>query len=217
MGPCLRQQAKRVRHLCSGILRGANKIPESQRTMQVGRFQVMAVLQAARAHILGLPLASAHSWGLNRAIFHAAAKRGFRGRETGAAGAAVDHGPRGRTSTSFEEYHLGNELAYRDKTSSKNKPMFMIGGVRQTEEDFKRQIERRFRGGSFRDAWEEALDYLQHFERTTLESQSAFFSDVYRPKRDEFAKRWSEMGDAEAPTVLPAGASRLPSRGVLRR
>ena len=44
----------------------------------VGRFQVMATLQAARAKILGLPLASAKSWGLNRAIYYAAAKRGFK-------------------------------------------------------------------------------------------------------------------------------------------
>ncbi|HEY6237898.1 MAG TPA: hypothetical protein VIZ68_01770, partial [Thermoplasmata archaeon] len=46
---------------------------------RVTRFVVMAVLQAARAHSLGLPRESAFSWGLNRAIFYAAAKRGFRG------------------------------------------------------------------------------------------------------------------------------------------
>jgi len=39
----------------------------------------MALLQAARAHVLGLPLESAYSWGLNKAIFYAAAKRGFKG------------------------------------------------------------------------------------------------------------------------------------------
>ena len=37
----------------------------------------MATLQAARAYVLGMDLASAKSWGLNRAIFYAAAKRGF--------------------------------------------------------------------------------------------------------------------------------------------
>ena len=46
--------------------------------MAVGRFQVMAVLQAARALVLGLPESQAKSWGLNRAIFYAAAKRGFK-------------------------------------------------------------------------------------------------------------------------------------------
>lgn len=37
----------------------------------VGRFQVMATLQATRAKALGLPLPSAKSWGLNRAIWYA--------------------------------------------------------------------------------------------------------------------------------------------------
>ncbi len=46
--------------------------------MAVGRFQVMALLQAARAFVLGLPIESAKSFGLNRAIFYAAAKRGFK-------------------------------------------------------------------------------------------------------------------------------------------
>jgi hypothetical protein len=35
----------------------------------VGRFQVMALLQAARAKVLGYPLDEAQSFGLNRAIF----------------------------------------------------------------------------------------------------------------------------------------------------
>jgi len=45
--------------------------------MAAGRFQVMATLQAARAFLLGLILELAKSWGLNRVIFCAAAKRGF--------------------------------------------------------------------------------------------------------------------------------------------
>ena len=45
--------------------------------MTVGRFQVMATLQAARGHVLGYRLDEAQSLGLDRAIFYAAAKRGF--------------------------------------------------------------------------------------------------------------------------------------------
>jgi len=44
----------------------------------VGRFQVMATLQAARAYALGYSLDEAKSFGLNRAIFYAAAKKGFK-------------------------------------------------------------------------------------------------------------------------------------------
>jgi hypothetical protein len=46
------------------------------RRCMVGRFQVMALLQAVRAKALGYPLDEAESFGLNRAIFYAAAKRG---------------------------------------------------------------------------------------------------------------------------------------------
>ncbi len=34
----------------------------------INRFCVMATLQAARAHMLGLKLDEAYSWGLNRAL-----------------------------------------------------------------------------------------------------------------------------------------------------
>jgi hypothetical protein len=56
---------------------------------KIGRFQVMAILQAARAEALGLPEDSAYSWGLNRAIFYAAAKRGFRGGTAARAGGKI--------------------------------------------------------------------------------------------------------------------------------
>lgn len=179
--------------------------------MAVGRFQVMAVLQAARAHILGLPPESAHSWGLNRAIFYAAAKRGFRGNQA----------PSGHTSGKIRpahveseakvgEYHLGDELAFKEEGSSKTGPIFSVGGEPQTEEDFQRQIEARFQG-SFGEAWKEALDYLEHFDRATLESQSRFFSDVYRPKRDEFASKWTEISNAKSAEVT-SGTTRKKSR-----
>ncbi len=74
--------------------------------MKVGRFQVMSLLQAARAYVLGLPLESAHSWGLNRAIFIAAAKRGFKG-GGGGRGTASGVGSK-RAAT----YFLGDDMAF---------------------------------------------------------------------------------------------------------
>jgi hypothetical protein len=169
--------------------------------MAVGRFQVMAMLQAARAFTLGLPLESAHSWGLNRAIFYAAAKRRLAGgAQTKPGKETATHPAGGRAKTDYEEYHLGDELAFRDKSSGADKPLFAIGGKPQTEADFKRQIQARFQGSSFKEAWDEALDYVQHFPREGLESQDDFFSDVYRPKRDEFAKKWSEMSSVRGKT-----------------
>lgn len=89
----------------------------------VGRFQVMATLQAARAKTLGLPLASARSWGLNRAIFYAAAKRGFK-----AASAAPGTAKPPKTRAAVREFWLGIDKAYR--VSVKGKTLFTIGDAR---------------------------------------------------------------------------------------
>ncbi len=167
--------------------------------MAVGRFQVMAMLQAARAFELGLPLESAHSWGLNRAIFYAAAKRGFKGGGTGSGSGGEDR--TGAREAKADEFHLGDDLAFKEPGSSDKSPVFSFGGEAQTEERFQKQVQSRF-SGSFKYAWEDSLDYVRHFPRGTLESQSGFYSDVYRPKRDEFAAKWTEMsGPAAAKTT----------------
>jgi hypothetical protein len=88
----------------------------------------MATLQAARASELGFSESRAKSWRLNRAIFYAAAKRGFKQRLQ----------PLGRRRV----YHLGDEMAYAARKSGR--VYFTIGGKLQTEADFKGQIESRF-------------------------------------------------------------------------
>ncbi|MGA1975850.1 MAG: hypothetical protein ABSG92_09465 [Conexivisphaerales archaeon] len=154
--------------------------------MKVGRFQVMATLQAARAYVLGLPLESALSWGLNRSIFYAAAKRGFKG------GSEVEgRGARGKgTSKGADTYFLGDEMAFKQEKGEVLR--FTIGGKVQTDEDFERQIEARF-SGSFPQAWKEALSYVKGFDRNVLLSGEGFFREVYRPRRDELAEKWTEM------------------------
>ena len=83
-----------------------------------------------------------------------------------------------------QEYHLGSELAFKEEKDGKM--LFVIGGKPQTEADFE-------------DAWEEALDYVRHFDDETLKSGEEFFASVYRPKRDEFAAKWSEMVETPKP------------------
>jgi hypothetical protein len=160
--------------------------------MVVGRFQVMAVLQAARALVLGLPEPSAKSWGLNRAIFYAAAKRGFKG-------AAAVAPPKPRTWTEVqakpvtetrEVFHLGDEMAFKAQGKAPG-TLFTIGGQVQTEQDFERQIASRF-GSTFSEAWKEALNLVRQFDRDVLLSQRDFFDHVYRPNRDSLAAKWTE-------------------------
>jgi len=159
--------------------------------LAVGRFQVMALLQAARAYALGLPLESAHSWGLNRAIFIAAAKRGFKGKAGGEGRGAGER----RSSKGEAVYTLGDDMAF--KTERKGVLLFSIGGKVQTEEDFDRHVRARF-GGAFDDAWREALGYVGSFERKTLLSADEFFGEVYRPRRDELASKWTAASATSA-------------------
>jgi hypothetical protein len=156
--------------------------------MKVGRFQVMAILQAARANELGLSLSQAKSWGLNRAIFYAAAKRGFKERKIpGRRREEIERGPIERTR---DAYYLGNEMAYVSKKGGRF--YFTIGGESQTERDFKRQIENRFED-AFPEAWKESLEIVRQYPKEILLSQDAFFSEVYKPRRDDLASKWTEI------------------------
>jgi hypothetical protein len=152
----------------------------------ISRFIVMAMLQAARARRLGLPQNSAYSWGLNRAIFFAAAKRGFKGGESGAGGAAGEaSAPSGRAP-----YQLGHDMAFRD--TSRSELYFTIGDETQTEEDFARQITARFGDRStFEKAWKEAEAIVAAADPSELDSGSGFYAHVYKPRRDDLAARWT--------------------------
>jgi hypothetical protein len=148
----------------------------------------MATLQAARAARLGLPRNSAYSWGLNRAIFYAAAKMGFkRGGAPGeGARAPAAEGP------AREEYHLGDDFAFRD--TSKPGVYFTIGDETQTEKEFQRQIIDRF--GSTKvwtEAWDEATKIVGEADLEDLKSGSRFYSEVYKPRRDALREHWTEL------------------------
>jgi len=142
----------------------------------------MATLQAARAKTLGLPVATAKSWGLNRAVYYAAAKRGFKG--------GKDPAKPKQYTASFGEFHLGDDKAYR--VTAAGTTLFTIGGEIQRPEDFRRQIEQRFEG-TFKDAWAEALRIVGAFPKPVLQSQQQFYLQVYRSRRDVLAAKWTEQ------------------------
>ncbi|MCI4340413.1 MAG: hypothetical protein L3J73_04010 [Thermoplasmata archaeon] len=151
------------------------------------RFVVMAMLQAARAHSLGLPRDAAYSWGLNRAIFYAAAKRGFRGTPPTEGGAGA--GAKERPAPSV--YRLGDDEALRDPTSTELR--FVIGDEGQTPAEFERSVASRFGpSGNFRAAWDEAVGVVGGFDRAILESRQRFYDEVYKPRRDELSDDWTQ-------------------------
>jgi len=153
----------------------------------------MATLQAARAAKLGLPEDSAYSWGLNRAIFYAAAKRGFIG-GTGSSGGKHTQQKQGSRQSEKGEFHLGSEKAFIDEESSKaNTPIFAIGDSVQTPKDFERQVIARFGGReNFEKAWKEAMTIIGKYDRETLESQQEFYERVYKPRRDSLSNEWTD-------------------------
>ena len=164
--------------------------------MSVGRFQVMATLQAARAFLLGFSLESAKSWGLNRAIFYAAAKRGFKKIPplekitVPTLKGKIEPALREQIVKSFKPYTLGDEMAYSVEINRVT--YFLIGDRVQTPEDFARQIESRFRG-KFDQAWKQALEHCRKYDQAILKSQRYFYEMVYKPFRDKFAQEWTTL------------------------
>ncbi|HTT73513.1 MAG TPA: hypothetical protein VMG99_05120 [Thermoplasmata archaeon] len=175
---------------------------------RVTRFVVMAVLQAARAQQLGLPHDSALSWGLNRAIFYAAAKQGFRQAPT----KTGEERERPPAAPATEAYRLGHDEAFRDPDSKELR--FTIGGQVQTVERFDQQVAARFgTNENFRTAWDEATRIVGGFDRSVLESPQRFYGEVYKPLRDELSDSWTQKY-SPAPVKPAAGARRPPRRAT---
>ena len=148
---------------------------EASPIRSIGRFQVMGLLQAARYYVLKGDLALAKSFGLNRAIFYAWAKRrGVTARRATTRARLVEAAER---KAEVEE-RLGDEVAFRIPGG-----WFTIGGQTQRPIDFDRQIAARF-GKNFDIFWKAAVEYVKSFPRNVLESQREFYEKVYLPARD---------------------------------
>jgi hypothetical protein len=149
-----------------------------QRT--IGRFQVMALLQAARYYLLKGDLEKAKSFGLNRAIFYAWAKRSGKPvfQRKRAAGASAPSIP----SRAREVEALGNENAYVN-----DEGLFVIGSEVQRPEDYDREIVRRIEAViPYEEAWNAAINYLKSFPADVLLDQRKFYERAYLPVRDRF-------------------------------
>jgi len=161
--------------------------------MAVGRFQVMATLQAARAYVLGEPMDTAKSWGLNRAIFYAAAKHGFKPKpgipKPPKFKLELDEKKITKIQKSYGISHVGDEMGYSVELDGKK--LFTIGDEVQTADKFKKQIASRF-GKAFKKAWDEAIKICKGYDKSVLLSQHFFFETVYKPRRDQLAERWTE-------------------------
>lgn len=158
----------------------------------IGRFQVMAVLQAARAYVLGLDLESAKSWGLARAIFYAAAKRGFRRGKNSYFKRDQEDKPKtsDETKDNIKIFYLGDESQYSVEINGKR--YFVMGKVIKPEE-FDKNITRRFKD-KWEEVWKEALEIMRDYKDTgVLLSQRYFFDTIYKPRRDVLSEKWNKL------------------------
>ncbi|RLF09296.1 MAG: hypothetical protein DRJ69_04920 [Thermoprotei archaeon] len=146
---------------------------------KLGRFQVMGLLQAARYYLITGDLEKAKSFGLNRAVFYAWAKRYARDRLVQA---RRPSGQAGNYEGERRVELLGDEGAYVSKRG-----WFAIGAEEQTPQDYDRQVARRIDAVvPYEEAWRAALDYLKSFPRAVLLDQQRFYNEAYKPIRDDF-------------------------------
>ncbi len=160
----------------------------------VGRFQIMALLQAARHYLIRGDIQLAKSFGLNRAIFYAWAKKRGVAATSRRRLEARPLATASRAETNEIEEKIGDEVAYRRVGG-----WYVIGGEQQRPEDFDRQIVSRLGGQkNFQEYWNSALKYLQRFPREVLESQREFFEKIYLPVRDNPEKIFGKEDNASS-------------------
>ncbi|RLF04997.1 MAG: hypothetical protein DRJ60_06265 [Thermoprotei archaeon] len=162
----------------------APKPIEVKQKGKLGRFQVMGLLQAARYYLLTGDLEKAKSFGLNRAIFYAWAKRHAREvalRRLSKIGRPITEERKAREEKAV---HVGDEVAFVS-----DRGWFMIGDQEQKPEDYDRQIAQYIEGViPYEKAWQAALEYLKSFKKEVLLDQQKFFKQVYEPVRDRFVE-----------------------------
>ncbi len=160
----------------------------------IGRFQVMALLQAARHYVLYGDKEKAKSFGLNRAIFYAWAKH---------------YGPhkmpyRNIRLEGIEKLYRKQLVKGKEKTKCPEgfvevageciqvgpRGYYMIGDQEQEPIDYDRQVTSKLRIFFDPDkVWETAVEYVKQFPRKILEDPQKFYKLVYEPVRDTFFKQ----------------------------
>ena len=172
------------------------------REKKIGRFEVMALLQAARYYVLTGDIQKAKSFGLNRAIFYAWLKY---------------HGPQSskvpRTTkriyvTGEEVRSEGRELVKVFGPGSEEVPVgprgwFEIGGKEQRPEDFDGQIKTKVETvASWDEIWQKTIEYVKKFPTTILKDPQKFFEYVYKPVRDQFIEKVLKKESKRGVTIL---------------
>ena len=183
----------RLRNECSVLDKEALKLAEkslnklteikaSARSIpKLGRFPVMALLQAARYYLLAGDLDKAKSFGLNRAIFYAWAKN------------------KGYVLAALRRFHRGEKAQLHkivksgvvdDEVPLSPRGWPAMGDLEQRPEDYDHVVARKIEEVMpYEIAWKAALKYVSTFNREVLRDPQKFFKYVYEPVRDDFIQK----------------------------
>ncbi len=175
-------------------------IQRKLKALGIGRFQVMALLQAARHYLFKKDLRKAKSFGLNRAIFYAWAKYYGPHKYPYRLMRVVEVMRRQRSGGKIEKCPEGFVEELGECVELSPRGYYMIGGNEQTEYDFDRQITRKIKLLIDPEkAWKAALEYVSSFPEEVLRHPGKFYKLVYEPVRDTFFIELLEKGRVEAP------------------
>ena len=173
-----------IRTVIAAVKPAITRKTSRKTTVKVGRFQVMALLQAARYYLLTGDLEKAKSFGLNRAIFYAWAK--YHGRER------VFKRRRVVREVETATVEKGKKLVYVGDEGAfiSERGWFKIGDKEQLPSDYDREIARKINTiVPYSLAWKKAIEYLQRFPRKVLLSQRKFYEEAYKKVRDDFFEK----------------------------
>jgi len=171
------------------------------RAYGIGRFQVMALLQAARYYVLLGDLEKAKSFGINRAIFYAWAKYYGPAREGWYRVKIEELLRRGiKDEVKRTKCPEGFEEVLGECIQVSTKGYYKIGDKEQRPEDFDHQVMAKLR--RFIDdnkLWEMAVNYVKQYPEWVLRDPRRFYKLVYEPIRDTFLVNIIEGKEPQPP------------------
>ncbi len=178
-------------------------ISKKLKALGIGRFQVMALLQAVRHYRFYQDINKAKSFGLNRAVFYAWAKyygsrqpyRLLRAEEE-----IRKRILRGEKPSKCPE---GYKEVLGECVKESSRGYYEMGGVEQTPYDYDQQVTLKIKRVVDPDtAWEKALEYISKFPEWVLKDPVKFYKYVYEPIRDTFFQKLLSEGKVEPPREI---------------
>ena len=181
----------------------SSDIEKRMKAFSVGRFQVMALLQAARYYLVNKDINKAKSFGLNRAIFYAWAKHygphRYPVRLSRVEQLLMKRMCQGKPASKCSEGYI-EVLGECVKEGARG---YMIGEQEQTPYDYDQQVARKIsRIIPYEKAWKTALEYISQFPEYVLKDPVKFYRYVYEPVRDTFFIQLAEKGKVEPPKEI---------------